>query len=220
MKSPIREKGSTLVEVVVATALLVIMSGTIAFALSTVFDSYTKTQSTSEVEQNAGLILSRLNYATGKHDDSAILSHDSKEDFESGGAVFEDVVLLQDGELRLSLDDTALSGQYTSGAIEMEGNTKIKRIVVVGNVATASASVKLKVAQYNKTNGICLSDNEDFYGPNLDKSKYYEDVVNEMSESVSGKYLNPSECLKYNLLLERSSLVDRSPLVFEVLVEK
>lgn len=215
-----RDKGSTLIEVVVATSLLVIMSGSIALALSTVFDSYTKTQSASEVEQNAGLIMSRLYYATETHNDSVILSHSGKSDFESGGAVFENTALLQDAEVRLSLENTALFGQYTSGVLEMEGKTKVKKVIVVGNIATPSASVRLKVAQYDKTNGTCLDNYEEFYGPNLDGSSSFSEVINEMPESASGGYLNPSECLKYKLFLERTSVTERSPLVFGVRVEK
>lgn len=212
--------GTTLIEVTVASFLLFTISGTIALALATVFDGYMITEQGGSVEQDAQLMLSRVRFASEKHNDAIILSQAKREDFLEQGASFSGTTLSSTTKNNLRLQDDVLQGTYISSTKTLSERQKISKLMIVGNSSTSSATLKLQLAAFSKTNGACSTENTNFVGPDKTPGTYYENLLNDVSESVSGTFLNPAECVRYKILLERSNKNIETPKIFEVRLEK
>ena len=216
----LRIVGTTLVEVTVASFLLFTISGTIALALSTVFDGYLITQQGSSIEQDAQLILSRMRFASGKHDDAVLLSHAKREDFTKEGSVFVGTELSSTTKNNIRLKDGVLQGAYTSQIQSFSDPQTIKKLMFIGNSSTTSATLKLQLAAFQKTGGVCDPNNVDFVGPDKTQNTFFEGITNEVSESLAGVFRNPAECVRYKMFLERENTNIETPKVFEVRLEK
>ncbi|MFO0703456.1 MAG: hypothetical protein U0525_01900 [Patescibacteria group bacterium] len=221
MKRKNNISGTTLVEVVVASALILIMSGTVALALSTVFDGYMNTQKSGSIEQDSEIILSRLKYAINQHDDNLVRSFGTLSDLKNNTASMTGTRLIEGEDSRVELSDGALSGSYKSKAIVFDSLSRVNSIIFIGTSATKDAALKLQLALYKKEGDACSDTNENFVGPDKTSSSWFTGYKTEgLLESLSGQYLNPAECLRVFVDFSRTNNSVESPKFFGIEIKK
>ncbi len=209
-----------MVEVVVASALLFVISSTIALSLSTVFDGYTLTQLSGSVEQDSQIIVSKIKNSATKHNDNVIGASFRKSDLTEDGVVFVNTEVAPNTETHIRLADGSTQGTYTSPTSEFEEGQSINKLFFAGNTSTSSASLKMQVAFFDKSGSVCQDENVTFVGPDKTTNTFYEDVVANVPQSAVGVFRNPAKCLKYKAIFERSDASIETPKLFLVRFEK
>ena len=222
MKKNIRSQGTTLVEVTVATAILVVVTGAVSLALSTVFTSYLMTQQSGGVDQDAQAILSRLSFAAGQHDDELVARASTEEALSSPDAVLTGVAIKEQspGRFAVVLEDGALTGSYTSVPYLFTTPQPIRKILMTSNTATSSAGITFQVRGAHTSGGLCPTTTPIFVGPDKTPATSFSGGYGDIPIATTASFMNPAQCVQYKLTLSRSSAETQSPEIYEVLLKK
>lgn len=212
--------GTTLVEVVVASALLFVISSTIAISLSTVFDGYTLTQLSGSVEQDSQIIVSKMKNSATRHNDNVIDMHFRRSELTKDGSMFDNTEVAPATETYIRLIEGFVHGTYASPTTEFEDGRTINKVLFVGNTSTPSATLKIQLAFFDKTDGLCQDENVTFVGPDMTENTFYEETTTDIPQSTSGLFRNPAECLKYKAVFDRPDVGVETPKLFLVRFEK
>jgi hypothetical protein len=211
-----KNHGITLVEVIVATGLLVVVVSLVTSALTNTFDGYQTTQVGTNLDQEGQFILARLSYSTSRSDQSIVIHTDSKT-FVQEGAVLVNVVKTNSGTLELS--PTAVYGEYMSAVHTLDAPTRLRSITTQADVPTGS-EIRLQVAPSAKIGGECSEGVPTFVGKEGRIDTYLDvpfDLIPQTS-SVNG-FANPAECVRYRILFSRVNL-EANPKLSSVKIQK
>jgi Tfp pilus assembly protein PilV len=97
-----KNAGTTLIEVLVASGILVSIITLLTVALTSTFEGYSRVLSSAQVEQDAQYITARLQYATTRADRNTLAYHTTSTDFSTGALYQTQVNTSSNGEVGLS----------------------------------------------------------------------------------------------------------------------
>lgn len=119
-----KNAGTTLIEVLVASGILVSIITLLTVALTSTFEGYSRVLSSAQVEQDAQYITARLQYATTRADRNTLAYHTTSTDFSTGALYQTQVNTSSNGEVGLSGTNT--DGTFTSAPITLASDETIR----------------------------------------------------------------------------------------------
>jgi hypothetical protein len=219
MKISRYRKGTTLVEVTIVSVMIFTMSAALALSLSTVIDSYTSSQTSGTIEQDSRVIISRLKYSAKSHREGEKIRQIFNDNLHDSDGILTNSVVEAVPNAHMKLDEGALSGSFLSAPIEFEEPIQLKKLLLIDNISTTSAKVKVQVAVYDKTDGVCGDFESALAGPDGEVNSFYEETPLQIFMGQSGQYKNPGECVGYMIYIDRDMAQTESPKVFEIKLE-
>lgn len=119
-----KNAGTTLIEVLVASGILVSIITLLTVALTSTFEGYSRVLSSAQVEQDAQYITARLQYATTRADRNTLALHTTSTDFSTGTLSQTQVNTSSNGEV--GLVDGQTSGTFTSAPITLANDETVR----------------------------------------------------------------------------------------------
>lgn len=210
-------KGTTLVEVIVGSVLLISIIGIITLALTTVFEIYASTQQRGAIDQDAQYILARLQYVGMQQDSRVILSQDSYEDFSIEGYQSTNITIDSSEGEGMYLTNTQLSGEYVSPSTPLNYTSLASQLIASVKRPTGS-QITYQVAVADMIGGSCADANYTFVGPDgTGNTSFTTDYFLIPHDNDSLGFENPGECLRYRAVL-MGNPGGETPVIYQVSV--
>jgi len=159
-----KNAGTTLIEVLVASGILVSIITLLTVALTSTFEGYSRVLSSAQVEQDAQYITARLQYATTRADRNTLASHTTSTDFSTGTLYQTQVNTSSNGEVGLSGTNT--DGTFTSAPITLASDETIRSFTSSVSLP-ANTSIGYQIGVRSPIASVC-STNSSLYGYALD----------------------------------------------------
>lgn len=210
--------GTTLVEVVVSSMLLVSVIGLITMALAAVFEGYAITQQRGALDQDGQFILARMKYVASQQDSGTIYAQTKTSDFITEGSQLENIENGSFEEEGIYLTDTAVPGEYTSPIISLSNPSQAKYFVASVK-RPPGTTIKYQIAIADTVSGSCANANYVFVGEDKSSSSFFDTdyfLVPDDNDGVG--YENPGSCLRYKAFLQGSS--GQTPVVYSSLIKR
>lgn len=212
----IKQRGTTLIEVLVATVLLVSITGIISLSLVVVFDGYAWTQKRGDIDQDGQYILARLKYASSQQDPHILISQPTGVTFSKTGASFTGTQVTPNSSESITLTEGASQGEYTSPIFDLGDTSRVGSFVIFTNRPTGS-KIEYQIAVAQKSGGSCESSSYIFVGTDsTPNTRFSTDYFIAPTNSDGVGYENPGACVRYKIYMEGET----SPTIFQVLVKR
>jgi len=213
----INSKGTTLVEVIVATTLLVSITGIITLALAAIFDGYALVKSRSVIDQDSQYILARMKYISSQQDSSIILSQSDSNSFTKTGFTSTNISY-DDITAGLELTNPVFDGEYMSPIFVLPNSTQANLFVVSSKRPTGS-TIKYQIAIAQQINNSCSQAQYVFVGKDKDPNTFFDaDYFIPPTDTDGTGYENPGRCIRYKLFMKAGS--GESPIVYQTIVKR
>lgn len=159
-----KNSGTTLIEVLVASGILVSIITLLTVALTSTFEGYSRVLSSAQVEQDAQYITARLQYATTRADRNTLVLHTTSTDFSGGAFNQTETTTSSDGEVGLSGSNT--TGTFTSAPITLASDETVRSFTSSTSLP-ANTSIGYQIGVRSPIASVC-STNSSLYGYALD----------------------------------------------------
>ncbi len=213
-----RQDGTTLVELLVGSVLLVSVVGLVTLALAVVFEMYAASQQRGSIDQDGQYIIARLQYLGSQQNSHEIVSHTSSADFASVGSQLSQVSQSVSADGGIFLTDPNIAGEYTSAPTATTYETSAREFVAVVD-RPAGTQIRYQVAIADKVNGSCANAQYIFVGEDGTPSTYFNTdhyVIPENNDDVG--FENPGSCFRYKVFLEGSG--GQTPVLRQVFISR
>ena len=193
--------GTTLVEVVVGSMLLVSVIGIVTLSLASVFEGYAMTQQRSSIDQDGQYILARLKYVASQQDSQTISSQLKTTDFLKSGYQSNNIEtgVSEDGGIYLT--NTTLPGEYTSPPVSVS-NPALTLYFVASVKRPAGTDIKYRVAIADQIAGSCDGVSYVFVGEGKSINTYFTtDYFLVPTDDDGTGYENPGSCFQYKVYM-------------------
>lgn len=211
-----KNRGTTLVEVLVATVLLVSITGIISLSLVVVFDGYAWTQKRSDIDQDGQYILARLKYASSQQDPQILTSQPTGVQFSKTGAIFTGTRVILGPSENIKLAEGTTQGEYISPIFDLGDTPRVASFVIFANRPTGS-KIEYQIAVAQKSGGSCDSSSYIFVGTDgTPNTRFSTDYFAAPTNSDGVGYENPGACMRYKAYMEGET----SPTIFQVLMKR
>ncbi len=212
------KRGTTLVEVVVSSILLVSIIGLVTMSLAAVFEGYAITQQRGALDQDGQFILARMKYVASQQDSNTIYAQTKTTEFISTGSQLNNIEGGLFEEEGIYLTDTSLPGEYTSPTISLS-NPSLATYFVASVKRPPGTSIKYRIAITDPISGSCENANYEFVGEDKTPSSYFDtDYFLIPEDNNNTGFENPGSCIKYKAFLEGSS--GQTPVVYSSLIRR
>lgn len=190
-------QGTTLVEVVVGSLLLVSIIGIITLTLAAVFEGYAATQARSAVDQDGQYILARFRYAATQQNLQRLYGQSKPREFANEDALLTN---LQEGETDddgIFLVEGSIDGEYISPIISLPRPTSVDYFIATTR-KPADTSITYQIAVAEASGGSCDQVEYTYVGPGGDESTFFsQDYFEVPKQSDAPTYRNPGSCIRY-----------------------
>lgn len=211
-------KGTTLVEVIVSSMLLVSIIGLLTMALAAVFEGYAMTQQRGVVDQDGQYILARLKYVGSQQDSQIIYAQTKVPDFTQPGSQLTNITGDSDEDGGIYLTDTSISGEYTSPIVTLL-NPSLATYFVASVKRPTGATIKYRIALADPVSGSCDNAQYVFVGEDKTSTSYFTtDYFIIPADDDDLGYENPGSCIRYKAYL--TSTTSQTPIVYSALIKR
>lgn len=216
-KTP-HSRGTTLVEITVASVLLVSIIGLITLALAVVFESYAITQQRNVIDQDSQYILARFKYIASQQDTQTVYTQMKTEDFTQVGATLTNLEAGQTEEAGIFLSNTSLPGEYTSPIISLS-NPTLARYFVASVQRPTGSDIQYQIAMADPVSGSCENANFVYVGEGTSETEFFTaDYFSIPQDDNSIGFENPGACIRYKIFLSTTS--GETPIVKGAIVRR
>lgn len=196
--------GTTLVEVVVGSMLLVSVIGIVTLSLASVFEGYAMTQQRGSIDQDGQYILARLKYVASHQDSQTISSQIKTTDFTQPGYQSTNIEAGASEDSGIYLVDTTLSGEYTSPPVSL-ANPSLVSYFVASVKRPSGTSIKYRVAIARQVSRSCENVSYVFVGEDKSPNSFFTtDYFLIPTDNDGSGYENPGSCIRYKAYLTGS----------------
>jgi len=211
-------KGTTLVEVIVSSMLLVSIIGLITMALATVFEGYAMTQQRGIIDQDGQYILARLKYVGSQQDSQTIYAQTKVSDFTQTGSELTNISGDSSEDGGIYLTNTSSAGEYTSPIISLL-NPSLATYFVASVKRPTGTTIRYKIAFADPVSGSCNNAQYVFVGEgNLTDTYFSTDYFMIPADNDGSGYENPGSCMRYKAYL--TSTTSQTPIVYSALIKR
>ncbi len=211
-------KGTTLVEVIVSSMLLVSIIGLITMALAAVFEGYAMTQQRGVIDQDGQYILARLKYVGSQQDSQTIYSQTKVSDFTQQGSQLTNIDSGPSEDEGIYLSDTSIPGEYTSPIVSLP-NSSLAEYFAAYVQRPVGTDIKYRIAIADPISGSCDNAQYVFVGVDKSPTTYFTTdyfIIPPDDDNVG--YENPGSCFRYKVYL--SSTTNQTPIVYSALIKR
>lgn len=211
-------RGTTLVEVIVGSMLLVSVIGLVTLSLAAVFEGYAMTQQRSSIDQDGQYILARLKYVASQQDSQTISSQTKTADFTKAGYLSDNVEASTSEDGGIYLTNTELPGEYTSPPVSLS-DPALASYFVASVRRPAGTDIKYRVAIAKQDSGSCEKVDYDFVGEGKSPTAYFTtDYFLIPTDADGSGYENPGSCFRYKAYLTGSR--DQTPVLYSAEIRR
>ena len=150
-----KNAGTTLIEVLVASGILVSIITLLTVALTSTFEGYSRVLSSAQVEQDAQYITARLQYATTRADRNTLALHTTATDFSTGALNNAQVNTSSDGEIGITSGE--FSGTFTSAPITLSGDETVRSFTSTASIP-GNTSIEYQIGVRSPIASVCSTD--------------------------------------------------------------
>ncbi|MEI6327046.1 MAG: LamG domain-containing protein [Candidatus Roizmanbacteria bacterium] len=154
-----KNSGTTLVEVLVASGILISIITLLTVALTSTFEGYGRVLSSAQVEQDAQYIIARIQYATTRADRNTLGVHTTSADFSTGALNNTQVNTSSNGEVGLVAGQ--ITGTFTSAPIALTSSETIRSFTSNATLP-ANTSIGYQVGIRGMVASACLVDSAQY----------------------------------------------------------
>lgn len=218
MKHNSSRKGTTLVEVIVGSVLLVSVVGLITLALAVVFEMYAASQQRGAIDQDGQYILARFKYVGSQQDSHVVFSAQSSGDFMREGHEVSNITASELDTGGIYLTDGQTSGEYTSPPIPLDYPSTVSRFVAMVQ-RPPGTNIRYRVAVGDAVAGSCADTQYEYVGSDGTESSYFETDYFSLGTQNDGiGYENPGECVRYKVFLTGNQ--GTTPILYSVTIQR
>lgn len=211
-------KGTTLVEVIVSSMLLVSIIGLITMSLVAVFEGYAMTLQRGAIDQDGQYILARLKYVASQQDSQTIYAQTKTGDFTQTGSILENMEGSTSEDGGIFLTDTSVPGEYTSPIISLL-NPTTATYFVASVERPEDTTIKYRIAVADPVSGSCNNAQYVFVGEGKSSTTYFTtDYFLIPADNDGTGYENPGSCVRYKAYL--TSTTSQTPIVYSALIKR
>jgi hypothetical protein len=211
-------QGTTLVEVIVSSMLLVSIIGLLTMALAAVFEGYAMTQQRGVIDQDGQYILARLKYVGSQQDSQTIYAQTKVPDFTQTGSQLTNIEGSSSEDGGIYLANTSIAGEYTSPIISLLDPALATYFVAAVKRPTGT-TIKYRVAHADPIFGSCDNAQYVFVGEDKTSTSYFTtDYFNIPADNDGTGYENPGSCIRYKAYL--TSTTSQTPIVYSALIKR
>jgi hypothetical protein len=211
-------RGTTLVEVVVSSMLLVSIIGLITMSLVAVFEGYAVTQQRGEIDQDGQYILARIKYVGSQQDSQTIYSQTKTPDFTQTGSLLTNIESSPSEDGGIYLTNTSIVGEYISPTISLL-NPSLATYFVASVKRPTGTTIKYRIALADPISGSCDNAQYVYVGEGKSPTAYFTtDYFLIPADDDGTGYENPASCIRYKAYLE--SETSQTPIVYSAFIKR
>jgi hypothetical protein len=211
-------KGTTLVEVIVSSMLLVSIIGLLTMSLVAVFEGYAMTQQRGAIDQDGQYILARLKYVASQQDPQTIYAQTKTGDFTQTGSQLTNIASSPSEDGGIYLTNTSIAGEYISPIISLF-NPSLATYFVASVKRPTGTTIKYRIAVADPISGSCNNAQYVFVGEDKSTNTYFTtDYFLIPADNDGTGYENPGSCVRYKAYL--TSTTSQTPIVYSTLIKR